>query len=401
MSDLAQALAEDKERKRRAALKNLQYIHKKEMVEVEKRIAEATEEPEKQEAPAAKRFKSSDGSGSSSSGSKSKNSQNTSIYITGLPKTTTTKQLENQFSASGRVKRVKIYTDAATGQLKGDALLTFAKAGSVSDAIRRFNGAGIGGSKEPLVVTQAEFSNKPAQSDPSIGEIEFEPVFLGIVPPPPLARTLILKNMFQPSALEKKGATEIIQADVQIECGKYGKVQNVECLSDGSVVVQYENCEQAAQCVNVMHGRWFDERQIVADYVQEADDSTQKEDGTQPYRAVVICHAFLLQQAENTQQMEELENEFHMECSRFGPMVSLNMDREHCYICVVYESSISAHECIQVMHGRWFDERQLEAGYDYRNKSVSTSAEFIEKHRIKEEVDDDTKLENFLEFVGE
>jgi hypothetical protein len=150
---VAEALHRDKERVKAAALKNLAYIKKKELQDIEKRL-QADEEETALAAlpqPAAKRARVS----RAGIGTGAQTRQNTSVYVTGLPATVKVPHLgnfslvpqlgayqfvlvplENVFSVAGRVRKVKLY-QGEQGQAKGDALITFMKAGSVSEAIRQ------------------------------------------------------------------------------------------------------------------------------------------------------------------------------------------------------------------------------------------------------------------------
>jgi hypothetical protein len=70
-------------------------------------------------------------------------------------------------------------------------------------------------------------------------------------------------------------------------------------------------------------GRWFDERQIIADYWSENQDRRP------PCRSVILRNVFTDEQAASSPTfLQELENDFGFECSKAGPISHLEV--KHC-----------------------------------------------------------------------
>ena len=67
-----------------------------------------------------------------------------------------------------------------------------------------------------------------------------------------------------------------LQSDFTIECGRFGPLTAVAVVgSEGCVHVTYESIISAGDCVHAMNGRWFDERQMFAEYDLEfTEDET-------------------------------------------------------------------------------------------------------------------------------
>ncbi|CAM9196875.1 unnamed protein product [Phaeothamnion confervicola] len=87
---------------------------------------------------------------------------NTAVYVSGLPPGTTTEKLEVLFSGHGAIKRTKIYRHE-DGRLKGDALITYQRPGSVEGACKRLNGVCFGGAT--LRVSPADFERQQEAAD--------------------------------------------------------------------------------------------------------------------------------------------------------------------------------------------------------------------------------------------
>lgn len=81
-------------------------------------------------------------------------------------------------------------------------------------------------------------------------------------------KMVILRHMFTLAELEEDPAALIeIKEDIREECAKLGAVTNVVLYDeepDGIVSVKFRDVESAAACINMMHGRSFDGRTVVA-----------------------------------------------------------------------------------------------------------------------------------------
>ena len=67
--------------------------------------------------------------------------QQSGVYVTGLPTNVTWAMVDLLFSSVGRVVKIKIYRDEG-GVPKGDALVVFAKPGSVTTAVKKVRRGG-------------------------------------------------------------------------------------------------------------------------------------------------------------------------------------------------------------------------------------------------------------------
>jgi RNA recognition motif-containing protein len=85
------------------------------------------------------------------------------IYVGGLPYSTTEEELENLFSAAGKVKEVSIITDRYTGQAKGFGFVEMNSDAEADQAINQLNGTQMGG--RTLTVNEA----KPREERPRSG----------------------------------------------------------------------------------------------------------------------------------------------------------------------------------------------------------------------------------------
>ena len=89
----------------------------------------------------------------------------TSIFIGNLPFQATESEVRSAFEQYGRVSSVHMLTDRATGRSKGCAFVGMSRLDDADEAIRRLNGASIGGRR----VTVNEAHSNGHERRPAVG----------------------------------------------------------------------------------------------------------------------------------------------------------------------------------------------------------------------------------------
>ncbi|XP_060797643.1 ELAV-like protein 1b isoform X2 [Neoarius graeffei] len=86
------------------------------------------------------------------------------LYISGLPKTMTQKDVEDLFTQYGRIINSRVLVDQASGLSRGVAFIRFDKRMEAEDAIKGLNGQKPPGASEPITVKFAANPNQAKNS---------------------------------------------------------------------------------------------------------------------------------------------------------------------------------------------------------------------------------------------
>eukprot|EP00999_Lentomonas_sp_LEN2_P002559 NODE_441_length_1499_cov_51.904519_g409_i0.p1 GENE.NODE_441_length_1499_cov_51.904519_g409_i0~~NODE_441_length_1499_cov_51.904519_g409_i0.p1 ORF type:complete len:486 (+),score=105.78 NODE_441_length_1499_cov_51.904519_g409_i0:107-1459(+) len=92
-------------------------------------------------------------------------------------------------------------------------------------------------------------------------------------PPPVYTKTVMLKNLFDPSEETDPDFDEDIKEDVCEECQKYGALLHiyVDKHSKGNVFLKFQTLEAAQRAHQSLDGRWFARRLIGVDFLDERE----------------------------------------------------------------------------------------------------------------------------------
>ncbi|XP_031784805.1 HIV Tat-specific factor 1 homolog [Nasonia vitripennis] len=213
---------------------------------------------------------------------------NTTIYISNLPLDVTMEELKELVTKCGLLARdekgkdkLKLYTDA-DGEPKGDARCTYIKIESVDLALNILDGWQM--RDKTLSVQRAKFQLKGAY-DPSLKpkrkkkdkdkQKKIHEKLLDWRPdklkgePLKCERVVIIKNLFKPEDFDKDVTLLLeYQQDVRKECIKCGEVKKVTIYDrhpEGVAQVTFKEPEEAQACIQLLNGRWFDQRRITAE----------------------------------------------------------------------------------------------------------------------------------------
>ncbi|KAL4656085.1 ELAV-like protein 1 isoform X1 [Arapaima gigas] len=86
------------------------------------------------------------------------------LYISGLPKSMTQKDVEDLFSCYGRIINSRVLVDQSSGLSRGVAFIRFDKRAEAEDAIKGLNGQKPPGASEPITVKYAANPNQAKNS---------------------------------------------------------------------------------------------------------------------------------------------------------------------------------------------------------------------------------------------
>lgn len=175
---------------------------------------------------------------------------NLSIYVSGIPPELSFNAVQNLFGKAGKVTRCKLYKDAS-GENKGDGIVTFANEAGLQAALERDDWNLFG---DVLTVTKAAFTEKEQ------------------TPKEDWSRVVVLKQMFSQeeigAAADYRAFVTQLEEEVWRECARLGAVEQVACFPADMacpVVVRFTEAACAAKCIAEFNGRWFNERAVVAE----------------------------------------------------------------------------------------------------------------------------------------
>lgn len=85
---------------------------------------------------------------------------------------------------------------------------------------------------------------------------------------------ILIHNMFDKDLETEEGWWEDIREDVNEECTTFGKVEKVVVMHEhpgGKVYVSFQDELMAKKAASALEGRWFDQRQLRVEFVNEDD----------------------------------------------------------------------------------------------------------------------------------
>jgi len=223
--------------------------------------------------------------------------------VEGLPLDVTMDEMIEFFKKAGAIAKdpydftpkIRIYKDEL-GQPKGDALVTYLKPLAVASAFDILDEADFRPPKKVIVKLKVpEFDNKKEvklkhtgkkkltkkkkfnQEQDELGWEEKEQVHV------------IIKHMFDPNdpLTIRHDFYENLKKEIQGELESMGPVATIKVFErnpQGVVAVKYKNALAAQRCINVMDGRFFDERKLEAAFydgrsnyfVEESEEEKKK-----------------------------------------------------------------------------------------------------------------------------
>lgn len=243
------------------------------------------------------------------------------MYVTGLPTDATVTEVHDLFSRKAGVvaeeidsgaPRIKMYTDAE-GNFKGDALVVFFKPQSVEMAIMLlddtdFRISATGAGEGRMRVQAADSSYKKVQYDQE-GGAEGDK---GSAPGQPAERKPQKNNQDRQKIIRRTQKLDAKLAD------------------------------------------WDDDEPYPLPL-----ETVSKTDKT-----VILCHMFTLQELEeDAAALLDIKEDIRDECSKLGTVTNVVLydEEEEGIVSVKFKDAESAVACIQMMHGRSFDGRTVEA----------------------------------------
>lgn len=284
--------------------------------------------------------------------------QNTAVYVTGLPPDATVDEVAELFSRkcgviaeeidSGR-PRVKLYTDA-DGNFKGDALIVFFKPQSVDMAIMllddtdfRFTASGLTSGK--MRVQAADSSYK--KTNYAAGA---------------------------PGEASNSASNANIPTGANGSIGNGSSSSNADRPKPGAGNNQRSHQDKAkiikkTQKLDAKLADWDDD-EPAALYPELAAQPTKRE------KVVILRHMFTLEELEeDPAAMLDIKDDIREECAKLGPVTNVVLfdKEEEGIVSVRFQTTEAAEACVNLMHGRAFDGRTVEAffatGKERFNKS--------------------------------
>lgn len=219
-----------------------------------------------------------------------RNRASASVYVTGLPEDASVNEVVEHFTKCGILlpdsrtgqPRVKLYVDEG-GKPKGDALITYAFAESVENALTLLDGANFR-EKYKICVQPASFDHKlqddqrspePPTKRPAIRAHDLIQEAIAWDDGPRRRRgvrpIVVLKNVFVPT---ENPDYSLVHQDLVEGCEEFGVVENVtvfEGNAEGAAVVRFDSMDACFSCIRVMDGRWYDGRQLSAELYDGTD----------------------------------------------------------------------------------------------------------------------------------
>jgi HIV Tat-specific factor 1 len=260
--------------------------------------------------------------------------QNTAVYVTGLPLDATVDEINELFSRKGGViaeeidsgkPRIKMYYDSE-GNFKGDALVVFFKPQSVQMAIMLLDD------------TAFRFTNNGTSTR---------------------IRVQVADSSYKKTHYDQDGA-----AAAGNESAKVPKSDR-----DRQKIIR------KTQKLHAKLADWDDDDPYPA--AQEADSRWDK--------MVILRHMFTLQELEeDPAALLEIKEDVRDECAKLGPVTNVVLfDQEQDGVMSVkFQNAEAATQCVQLMNGRNFDGRVVEAG-------IATGREKFRKSRKAQDDDDE------------
>lgn len=238
--------------------------------------------------------------------------QNTAVYVTGLPADATISEVHDLFSKKGGViaeeidsgsPRIKLYTDAE-GNFKGDALIVFFKPQSVEMAIMLLD------------------------------DTDFRITATGT----------------------REGRIRVQAADSSYKKVKYDQE------GEGGAQKQEKKPQNRDRQKIIKKTQKLDAK--LADWDDDDPYRAQTEAATRWDKTVILQHMFTLEELEeDPAALLDIKEDIRDECAKLGNVTNVvlfDLESEG-IVSVKFQDAQSALACIQLMHGRSFDGRTVQA----------------------------------------